>query len=417
MNELKNMINGRVLLPGDDGFDAARTPWNLAVEQPVRAVVEAADADDVAAAVGYARLNGLAVTAQASGHGASGATDGAILLRTHRLGGVTIRDGVARVGAGVKWQQVLDAAGPLGLTGLAGSSPAVPVVGYTLGGGLSWFGRRYGWAADSVRAFDAVDAGGAKVRVTAESDPDLFWALCGGGGDFALVTAVEFDLHPAPHLYGGRIMWPVERAPEVLEAFREVTADAPAELTVWFDLLKFPGAPGYVAIDSTYLGEHPGALLRPFDKIDGAISDTRGPLAVADLGSVSAEPTDPGPGMARAELLTGLDDAVAGILLDTPIDPLISVQVRHLGGALAGRVAEPYGLYLFGQPSPGTAERIDGFRERLVPYTTGRKPYTLLAAGESAAAAFSGADLARLRDIKRARDPRGVIRANFPVLG
>ncbi|MEV4114123.1 FAD-binding oxidoreductase [Nonomuraea sp. NPDC049695] len=426
MNELRNLMNGRVLLPGDEGFDEARRPWNLAVDQPVRAVVEVADADDVAAAVGFARLHGLAVTAQPSGHGPSGDTEGTILLRTRGLGGVEIGNGVARVGAGVKWGEVLSAASPLGLTGLAGSSPVVSVVGYTLGGGLSWFSRKYGFASDSVRAFDAVDAEGRQVRVTADRDPELFWALRGGGGDFAVVTAVEFELSPAPFLYGGRIMWPIERAPEVLAAFREVTASAPDELTVWFDLLQIPGGPGFVMIDCTYLGRDPGALLRPFDLIGGAVSDNRRLLPVAELGSICDEPTDPSPGVSRGELLTGLDDEVAGVLLGEPIDPMISVQIRHLGGALArpadgggaaGHLDEPYLVYAIGQPTEATAERLGRLGKALVPFSSGRKPYTMLHGGEQAAAAFPRETLARLRDLKRSRDPHGVIRANFPVLG
>ncbi|KAB8193003.1 FAD-binding protein [Nonomuraea phyllanthi] len=426
MNELKNLMNGRVLLPGDEGFDEARTPWNVAVDQRVRAVVDVADTDDVAAAIGYARLHGLAVTAQPSGHGASGDTEGAILLRTRGLGGVEIHDGVARVGAGVRWGEVLAAASPLGLTGLAGSSPVVSVAGYTLGGGLSWFSRAYGFAADTVRAFDAVDAEGRRIRVTAGGDPELFWALRGGGGDFAIVTAMEFELRPAPSLYGGRITWPIERAPAVLDAFREVTASAPEELTVWFDLLQIPGGPGFVMIDSTCLGRDPGGLLRPFERIGGAVGDTRRPLPVAELGSICDEPTDPSPGTSRCELLTGLDDQVAGVLLGEPIDPLTGVQIRHLGGALArpaagggaaGHLDEPYLVYAFGRPGEATAERLGRLGKELVPFTSGRKPYTMLHGDEQAAAAFPGETLARLRDLKRARDPHGVIRANYPVLG
>jgi hypothetical protein len=433
MNELKNTIKGTIWAAGDPGFAEASRPWNLAVAQKVVAVVEAADADDVAATVSYAALHGLAVTTQPTGHSASGSADGTILLRTHRLNSVEIiggsaeagPDGVARVGAGAQWGQVLAAASPLGLAGLAGSSPVVGVTGYTLGGGLSWFSRAYGFAADSVLAFDAVDAGGAKIRVTAETDPELFWALRGGGGDFAVVTALEFALRPAPFLYGGRIMWPVERAPEVLAAYREVTATAPDELTVWFDLLKLPGGPGFVTVDCTFLGEHPGDLLSPFDRTGGAISDGRGLLPVAELGGICAEPTDPLPSMSSAYLLTSLDDAVAEVLLADPIDPLVSVQIRHLGGALsrpvpgggaAGHLDEPYLVYLLGLPSQDTADRIEGLSKALVPHTTGRKPYTMLHDGEHAASAFPRETLDRLRDLKRARDPRGVIRANFPVL-
>jgi hypothetical protein len=431
-DELRGVLRGRVLAADDDGFEVARRPWNLAVDQPVRAVVEAADADDVAALVRHARLAGLTVATQPSGHGASGNAGEVILLRTARLDELEVRpdERIARAGAGVAWGRVLAAAGPHGLTGLAGSSPVVTVTGYTLGGGLSWFGRRHGWASGSVRAFDIVDADGARSRVTSGSDPDLFWALRGGGGDFAIVTAVEFALHPAPSLYGGRMLWPAERAAAVLDAYREVTEGAPDELTAWYELLRYPGAAPLVAVDCAFLGDGGGAaaLLRPLDRISGRISDSRAVLPVAELGTITAEPTEPGPGLSRAELLTELTDEVAAALLERPVDPLLTVQLRHLGGALArpsgtpaGHLDEPFALYMFGVPGEdgGTSVRA---REReladaLVPYTTGRKPFTLLAPGERAANAFAPGVLARLRELKRARDPRGVFRSNFPVLG
>ena len=125
-----------------------------------------------------------------------------------------------------------------------GSTPDTTVVGLSLGGGMSWFGRAYGLAADSIVALEIVDADGELVRVTADSDPDLFWALRGGGGDFGIMIAAEVALHPAAEVYGGRLMWPIEHAPEVLRAFQQVTASAPDELTVWFHLLRFPPHPG-----------------------------------------------------------------------------------------------------------------------------------------------------------------------------
>ncbi|WP_084959123.1 FAD-binding oxidoreductase [Thermoactinospora rubra] len=428
--DLRTAVTGRVLLPGDDGFDQAAKPWNLSVAQPVAAVVEAADAADVAALVRFARDAGLTVAAQPSGHGAPGDTEGVILLRTARLDALEVDPGrcVARVGAGVMWGRVQAEAGAHGLTGLAGSTPAVSVVGYTLGGGLSWFGRRYGWAADSVRAFEAVDADGREVRVTAESDPDLFWALRGGGGDYAVVTTVEIGLYPAPVVYGGRVAWPGDRTREVVEAFRHLTEEAPPELSLWVSRVEAPQAPPMVVINVAYLGEpeEGRALLSRLDKIDGAVADTRGVIAVADLGDIAAEPVDPSPVASRVELLTGLDDATLDTLLDGPIDPLISVQLRHLGGALAepgtgaaDPVAEPYLLNLFGLGIPPLAPAVAARQAELVAAlggaVSGRKPYTFLAAGESAAQAFAPGTLARLREVKQARDPRTVLRANFPV--
>ncbi|MFF0729210.1 FAD-binding oxidoreductase [Streptomyces sp. NPDC004134] len=432
--ELRSAVRGRVLLPGDDGFEAAAKPWNLAVPQPAAAgVVEAADADDVAALVRYARRAGVAVAAQPAGHGASGSAEGAVLLRTGLLDEVRVDPGarIARVGAGVKWGRVQEEASRHGLTGLPGSSPVVSVTGYTLGGGVGWFSRAHGWAADSVTAFEVVDAEGVPARVTAESDPELFWALRGGGGDYVLVTATEFRLYPAPALYGGQMLWPGAQAREVLDVFRSVTAAAPGELTVWAGLLNVPGADPMIAVHSTYLGEGAGdagpELLRPFDAIAGRIDDNRAVLPVHELGTITGEPEDPSPGLGRAEMLTAVDDTVIGTLLAEPIAPLLGVQLRHVGGALArpsdsphGALPEPYLLYLFGVPfSPEVAAGIPARRDALVkalgPYVAGRKPYTFLGPDEGAADVFGPESLARLRAVKRARDPQGVFRSNFPV--
>ncbi|NUS07202.1 MAG: FAD-binding protein [Nonomuraea sp.] len=434
INDLRGVLKGRVLLPEDAGFEQAATAWNLTVRQPVAAVAEAADADDVAALVRYARRAGMTVTAQPSGHGASGDVEGLILLRTGLLNEVEVRarERLVRVGAGAKWGQVLAAAGPLGLTGLAGSAPGISVTGYTLGGGIGWFSRKHGLASDSVRAFDIVDADGEPARVSAESDPELFWALRGGGGDFAVVTALELELYPAPALYGGRVIWPEHRTRQVYDAFLEITAEAPRELSVWINRLQPPGASPMVTLDLAYLGEAAqGAdLLARLDKIEDAIFDSRGVVPVADLGSIAAEPTDPAPSIATAELLTGLDADAVDLLLAKPVQPLINVQIRHLGGALAepgagagasGAVAEPYLLGLVGLGLPHAADATRAKQAEVVAdlaaYISGRKPYTVLSPGDTAAQSFSGGALARLREIKRARDPHNVFRANYPVLG
>ncbi|MET9064124.1 FAD-binding oxidoreductase [Streptosporangium sandarakinum] len=431
LTALRSVVRGRVWLPGDPGFDAARRPWNLAIEQPVAAVADAADADDVAALVRHARAAGLGVTAQPNGHGATGRTDGLILLRTTRLDTLEIDPAArrARVGAGVPSGRVQAAAAPHGLTGLPGSSPIVSVTGAALGGGLSWFGRAHGWIADSVTALDVVDADGRPRRVTADADPDLFWALRGAGGDFAIVTALELTLHPAPHLYGGRMLWTAEHAPAVLEAYRRLTATAPERLTAWLDLLHFPGADPMAAVDVTHLGGEDEArdLLAALDRLPRPLADGRRVMSVAELGSITAEPTDPGPGLSRAELLTGLDDTAAKALLADPIAPLLSVQLRHLGGAFArpsdsphGPLSEPYALYLFGIPADPATARAVAARQRALAEAlpvSGRKPFTFLGPEESAADAFTPATLERLRQIKHRRDPHGVIRGNFPVLG
>lgn len=169
------------------------------------------------------------------------------------------------------------------------------ITGYTLGGGLSWFSRKFGWAAESVVAFEVITAAGERLTVTDASEPDLFWALRGGGGDYALVTSIEFALKPAPSVYGGTMVWPAERASAVLSAFRDITATAPDELSLWCSLTQFPGAPALVRIDTTYLGRADAgiALLQPLDRVGGSLSDTRRVLPVTDIGTIAEEPTKP----------------------------------------------------------------------------------------------------------------------------
>ncbi|MFI9505888.1 FAD-binding oxidoreductase [Nocardia sp. NPDC052566] len=431
---LRSAVHGVVLLPGDDGFEQAARPWNLAISQSVAAVVEVADDFDVAVALEHARQTGRRVVTQPTGHGATGDIDDAILIRTGRLDGIEIdaERRVARVGTGAQWGRVQAAAAAHGLAGRSGSNPVVGITGYTLGGGFGWFARKYGWASDAVRAFEIVDADGRRARITGESDSELFWALRGGGGDFGVVTALEFDLVELPRLYGGRVMWPAERTRAVFELFTELTADAPNELSVWLQRYQIPGLAPSVAIDFAYLGdpEEGRARTARLDAIDGVLADTRGELTPAQIGKITAEPTDPTPSLSRGELLTDLGDAVVKTLIEAPVAPLINIQIRGLGGALAetradggarGPITEPYALYLLG---PGLPPLADGARARfaeivddLGAHITGSKPYTFLAPGESAAAAFDPATLDRLRAIKRARDPHNVIRANFPVLG
>lgn len=416
---LQSVVRGRVWLPGDEGFDGVRRPWNLAVEQPVAAVVEAADAADVAALVRHAAATGVSIATQPNGHGATGRTDGTILLRTGNLDQIVIDGRIARIGAGVRSGALQQAAAAHGLTGLPGSSPVVSVTGVALGGGLSWFGRAFGWVADSVVAFDVVDASGSLRRVSGESDPDLFWALRGGGGDYAIVVGLEVALRAAPSVVGGRMLWDGGRARAVADAFRSLVPDAPDELTAWLELVHFPGAEPMVAIDTTYLGDEETArkLLAPLDALPTPMVDTRRTMAVSELGSITAEPTDPSPGMGRAELLTTLDDALDTLLAE-PVAPLMAVQVRHLGGALArasdsphGALAEPFLAYLFGAPTPAVAARQRELAASLP--VSGRKPVTFLNPEESLSDALAPEAITRLRRIKAERDPQGVFRANF----
>ena len=193
-------LTGRVVQPGDADWDAVRTPWNLAVDQRPALVVQPENADDIVAVVTFARRNGLRVVPQGTGHhaGAVGDIAGTVLLRTDRLREVTVtpESRTVRVGAGVLWAEVSEALAPYGLTARAGSSGDVGVVGYTLGGGHSWLGRRHGLAASAVTAVELVTGDGVFHRVDADTEPELFWGVRGGGGSLGVVSALEFTALP-----------------------------------------------------------------------------------------------------------------------------------------------------------------------------------------------------------------------------
>lgn len=431
LDELRAAVQGRVSSPASPEFDEVHRPWNRAIDQDVLAVVEAGGVDDIRNLVRVARSRGLSIATQPSGHGATGRASGAILLRTTRLNQIVIDPNrrTATIGSGTKAGQLQAAAADHGLTGLPGSSPVVTVAGVALGGGLSWFGRSFGWVGDNIRAFDIVDAEGQARRITSETDPDLFWALRGAGSELVIVTGLEVQLHEAPEVFGGRQLWPATHARDVAEVFRALTATAPENLNLWLELLSFPGADPLVAIDSTYLGTEVEArgLMRATEALPTPLSDTRAPMSVADLGTITAEPTEPVPGSSRAELLTALDDAALDTLLGAPIDPLLSVQVRHLGGALArptdnphGALSEPFSVYMFGLPiTEAAAESITKKQvdlARALP-TTGRKPVTFLNPSESLADALPESSLARLRRLKEERDREGIFVGNFATVG
>src|SRR3954447_4013878 len=244
---LRARIDGSVVLPGEDAWDAARQAWNPAVDQRPAMVALPTCAGDVKALVDFARAKGLRVAMQGTGHNAAplGPLDGTMLIKTSEMRGVTIDPAncTARAEAGALWIDVTAPASEHGLAPLAGSSPDVGVVGYTLGGGPSWLGRRYGLACNRLLAVELVTADGQLVRCSRRERPELFWALRGGGGSFGAVVAVEFELIPMRTVYAGMLMFPWERAREVLHAWREWTATVPDSVTTSARVIQVPDMP------------------------------------------------------------------------------------------------------------------------------------------------------------------------------
>jgi FAD/FMN-containing dehydrogenase len=445
---LRSQLTGSVVTPADEDWDEARQAWNLAVDQRPALVALAETARDVAAVVGYAAENRLQVAPQGTGHNAIalGSLDDTILLKTSRMRGVTIdaQARTARAEAGVIWIEVVEAAARHGLASLAGSSPDVGVVGYTLGGGLSWLGRKHGLAANNVVAVELVTADGRLVRATRDEEPDLFWAVRGGGGAFGVVTAIEFRLFPIEEVYAGVLWFPFERAADVLHAWRDfVEAGTPDELTTVGRLLQLPPLPvipepvrgkSFVILEAIYLGdEAEGArLLEPLRAL-GPVLDTVATIPVEALAHLHMDPEEPVPGAGDGDLLAELTpeaiDAVVAAAGPGSGSSLLSVELRQLGGAIARPAADhgaisafdaQFALFAVGMaPTPELKAKAEADSKAVLaalePWVARQTYMNFVERREDARRFVSEAAYHRLRRIKSAVDPYDVIRSNHPL--
>ncbi|WP_432143532.1 FAD-binding oxidoreductase [Streptomyces sp. bgisy084] len=344
-------VRGTVLTPGDDGYDAERSGFQLARRHRPAVIVAARCAGDVVAAVRFAGAQGLPVAVQATGHGLSAVTDGGLLISTRRMAGVRVdaAAGTARVEAGVVWGQVVEAAAPHGLAPLNGSSPGVGVISYTLGGGVGVLARTYGFAADQVRSVDLVTADARLRHVTADSDPGLFRALLGGGHGMGVVTAMEFGLVPVARLYGGQLIFGGEQIDAALTAYLRWTETVPDELTSSVALIAYPDLPqlpeslrgrylAHIRIAYTGSAAEGERLMAPLRAVGPRVSDDLREMPYAESHTIHRDPADPHAYDGDNALLSGLDAAALRRLaaLTGPAAPdMCVVQLNHLGGAMA----------------------------------------------------------------------------------
>jgi FAD/FMN-containing dehydrogenase len=446
LEALRAALAGQVFVPGEAGYDRARQAWNLAVDQRPAVVVEAGSAADVAQAVRFARAHGMRIAPQGTGHGAGPLEplDGAMLLRTTRMRTVHIDPAAraARAEAGAVWPDVTVPAAQHGLAALAGSSTTVGVTGYTLGGGLGWLARRYGLAANSVIAAELVTPDGDLVRADADHEPDLFWAVRGGGG-LGVVTALEMRLYPVRDLYAGSLFFPIARAAEVLQAWRAWTGTVPDEVSSQGRLVRLPPVPqlpeplrgrAFVKVEAAYLGEAgTGAeLIGPLGRL-GPELDTFAMIPPPALGQLHMDPGQPVPFQGAGPFLSDFPaaaiDALVGLAGPDADTLLASVEVGHLGGALA-RPAPDGGAqpsidanYLVvpvgGAPAPDLAAAVhaqaQAVKDSLAPWHTGYDYFNFAEAPAPASAVLPPASYRRLQKIKAAYDPDQAIISAHPV--
>ena len=436
---LTHEVAGAVYDAGEPGAVAEAATFNTAVTHRPALVVAARDAADVAAAVRYAVDAGLPVAVQGTGHGAAAPSEGTVLVSTRHLQGLRVDPvaRLARVEAGVRWRSVIDAAVPHGLAPLSGSSSGVGVVGYTLGGGMGHLARRHGFAADQVRAVELVTADGI-TTVTAESDPDLFWAVRGGQSSFGIATALEFDLVPVPAFFGGALLYTGPAVEDVLHAWAAWAPTMPEEVTTSVALLRLPAIDevppplrGVVSLavrfGFTGSAEQGEALLAPMRRVAAPVLDSVGPMSYAAVDRIHMDPTEPMPSHVRGGLLGALPgDAVDRLLAAAGPGvevPLVVAELRLMGGALSrpapvpNAVAGREGAFALTVIAPAPPPLLEvaplvtaGVVDALEPWSTGTAlvNFSGNSDGRDKSAAWTPQTLDRLRRVKQTADPRNV---------
>ena len=447
-SELQSRIHGQVLTEGDQAWDASRQTFNLTHDQRPAALVRVASADDVAETVRYAAQRGLRIAPQGTGHNA-GPIDGledSLLLRTDALQEVRIDVAArrARVGSGVRLAAVADPASEAGLAQLSGSSRDVGIAGYSLGGGVGWLGRKYGLQTNALTAVELVTADGELRRIDHDNETDLFWAVRGGGGNFGIVTALEFELFAVPEIYAGALFFPYERSSEVMHAWHEhVSAGMPDELTTVGRVVQVPPLPeipeiirgrSFAIVQAAYLGnEADGAeLIRPLAEL-GPEMNTFGMVPPNALGYLAMDPDAPLPYSGSSRVVSDVSAAGIDALLETAGpgsgSTLASVELRSLGGALGRRTpghgarATLDGDYLMfavgGVFSPEQYAEVSGQAEAvshaLAPWDSGTR-YLNFEEGNVGARLFFDEDTWRLlRALRTEWDPEGLFLANHEI--
>ncbi len=435
LDALRARVQGTVAQPGDPGYDAIVSPWNLAIAVRPALAVAARTAQDVVEAVRYAARHGLAVAPQATGHGPLPEFVTGMVVTTAGLDECVVHpEGWARVGAGVKWIRVVEAAAPYGLAPLSGSITDVGIVGYTTGGGLGPMARTYGLAIDRVRAIEVVTGDGVLRRATPTEHPELFFALRGGKGAAGIVTALEFDLVHQPSYYGGALFFDGEHVAAVVDAWRTWSAELPEEGTTSFAVFQLPAMPGVpdvladrmtISVRLVWTGDaQEGA--RHADRLRAvapALLDGWAVHPYSDIDGVHTDPLDPMPALEAAVVLSDFPDEAARALLETAGhgsgSKQVLVEVRQLGGAYArGGEHEAafalrdgrFSVLTVGVPgTPGLEESVQEILGALAPWAMDRTLPNFTFEADRLPQCYDPCTRDRIAAAVRSYDPQGVL--------
>jgi len=447
LEQLRTSFHGRLLTRGAPGYDEARTIWNAMIDRRPSLIAQCTDANDVAAAVRFARENSLLTSVRGGGHNIAGnaVTDDGFMIDLSPMRSVIVDASArtARVGGGATLADVDKATQEHGLATPLGINSTTGIAGLTLGGGFGWLSRRLGLSSDNLRSAQVVTADGETIRASASENADLFWGLRGGGGNFGVVTSFEFALHSVgPTVLAGLIIHPLDDAKEVLRFYRSFVPETPDELAVWFVMRKAPPLPflptewhgrEILVLAACYSGDLADGerILKPLRQFGNPIADGIGPQPFSAWQKV----LDPllTPGMHNywkshdfLDLHDGLIDVLTDFARRIP-DPNTEIAFAQLGGAInrltnvdsayARRDAQ-YLVNLHGRwPDASGDEKGIGWARELfkaaAPYSTGSVYVNFLSADEQdRVRAAYGANYDRLVALKNRYDPTNLFRVN-----
>ena len=440
LQQLKNSLRGALLLQGEPGYDEARRVRNVGIDRRPALVVQPSGATDVRTAVDFAREHRLRLAVKCGGHshGGTSTCEGGMQLDLSPLRGVRV-DAVARrayVEGGSLLGDLDHETMALGLATTAGTVSHTGVGGLTLGGGFGRLGRRFGLTIDNLVAVDIVTADGQLRHASAQDNADLFWGVRGGGGNFGVVTNFEFQLHPLQRqVVGGAMLWPLARARELLQAYAEISQEAPAELYLDAVMSARPGKPGVFLINGCWSGPSDQAerALAPLRKLGTPINDTFKTIDYVSL-QRSTDQTDPRAegrylhsGFIR-EMPAGLMDALVAGFEPHP-DRNSTVFFQHCGRqiseAATDATAFPYRdaiLNMFataswplGQDEKPHVQYVEKYWKALGPFTEGFYSVEVVDEPIDVVERNYAGNLARLREVKAKYDPANLFRLNANV--
>ncbi|HEV2286504.1 MAG TPA: FAD-binding oxidoreductase [Steroidobacteraceae bacterium] len=443
IDELRAALRGELLGAGHAGYDEARRLWNPSFDRHPALIARCAGAADVKRAVSFAAAQGLLTAVRAGGHSFSGqsACDGGLMLDLAPMRAVEVDPiaRTARVAGGALLAQLDREAQVFGLATTAGVAADTGVAGLTLGGGIGRLGRRFGLACDNLIGAEVVTADGRWLRASEQENPDLLWALRGGGGNFGVVTEFVFRMHEVgPPVYGGEISYPLEQARTLLRSYADFCAGAPDELYVGADLIADPHGTWLLVFDVTYSGplEKAAGVVAPLRKLGKPHADSLGVSAYTKLqGSEDA----PGHFPQCMYLKGGLVGNMTPEFIDTAVGCIESGRLASTGlgfqpmGGAIGRVmpnatafwnrAARYSMHIYGlwksDADPDTAERnkewVRGAYRKLDPLTQGRYVNIASLEDRNVVTAAYGENYLRLAALKKQYDPGNLFRLNANI--